>query len=167
MEFPADNFEEYLRARSGRLVRIAYLLTGDRARAEDLLQTVLLKVWPRWTRLAERGDPEAYLHRCLVNTMLTARWRRRVGEVALSDVDPAAPADADVETRLVVLRALARLPVRQRLTVVLRHLEDLSEPEVAERMGCTVGTVKSQNAKAMAALRRDLSLLGLKSGGSS
>jgi RNA polymerase sigma-70 factor (sigma-E family) len=158
-----DSFEDYLRARSGRLLRVAYLLTGGRGHAEDLLQTVLVKVWPRWNRVVSRGDPEAYLHRCLINAMLTARWRRRVAEVPLGDVDPG---DGDrlngaVETRLVVLQALARLPIRQRATVVLRHLEDLTEAEVAERMGCTVGTVKSQNAKALATLRHDLGLISL------
>jgi RNA polymerase sigma factor (sigma-70 family) len=94
--------------------------------------------------------------------------RARYGALALAAVESAPDAEprtrtlnGESETRLVVLRALARLPIRQRITVVLRYFEDLTEAQVADRMGCSIGTVKSQHAKAMASLRRDMNVASL------
>lgn len=136
-----------------RHIRLAMLLTGDRWRAEELLQDSLVKVYERWRRLSRLDDPHAYLRRALVNNN-TSGWRRSRRENLVGEVpDRAAPAgdldpDADV-----LRRALMSLPARQRAVVVLRHYEDLTEREVARVLGCTLGTVKSQNARALDKLR--------------
>ncbi|NES26350.1 SigE family RNA polymerase sigma factor [Micromonospora terminaliae] len=139
-----------------RHIRLAMLLTGDRWRAEELLQDSLVKVYERWRRLSRLDDPHAYLRRALVNNH-TSGWRRRRRESLVADVpDRAAPA-GDVGPDAVVLRrALTSLPAKQRAVVVLRHYEDLTEREVARLLGCTVGTVKSQNARALDKLRHFL-----------
>ncbi|WP_406038614.1 SigE family RNA polymerase sigma factor [Micromonospora sp. NBC_00898] len=139
-----------------RHIRLAMLLTGDRWRAEELLQDSLVKVYERWRRLSRLDDPHAYLRRALVNNH-TSGWRRRRRERLVADVpDRAAPA-GDVGPDAVVLRrALMSLPTKQRAVVVLRHYEDLTEREVAQLLGCSVGTVKSQNARALDKLRHFL-----------
>jgi len=134
-----------------RHLRLAMLLTGDRLRAEDLLQDSLVKMYERWGRLDRHSDLHAYLRRVVVNTH-TAWWRRRRRENLMAEVpDHAAPAgfDADVELK----RALDQLPPKQRAVVVLRLYEDLSERQTAEALGCSVGNVKSQYARALAKLR--------------
>jgi RNA polymerase sigma-70 factor (sigma-E family) len=141
--------EEYLKARSVRLLRVAYLLTGDVHAAEDLVQTALLRVWPHWSRVVGAGDPDAYTRTCLVNAFLSQRRRRMAPEVLVATHDGTERGVQDhhgleVETRLVVLSALARLPRRQRLTIVLRYFEDLSERQVADVMGCGIGTLKGR-----------------------
>jgi RNA polymerase sigma-70 factor (sigma-E family) len=142
------DIEEYVRVRTPALLRTAYLLTTDVHAAEDLVQTVLAKLWPRWQRLSTAGDPDAYVRRCLVNTFLSWRRRRAATELVLSDPpERSAPARHDqdsVGTRLLVLGALGQLPPRQRATVVLRFFNDLSEGQVAELMGCGIGTLKSR-----------------------
>jgi RNA polymerase sigma-70 factor (sigma-E family) len=135
-----------------RHLRLAMLLTGDRQRAEDLLQESLVKVYERWGRLHRLGDPHAYLRRVVVNTH-TSWWHRRRRENLVAEVpDRAAPPgfDADVELK----RALDELPPKQRAVVVLRLYEDLSERRTAETLGCSVGNVKSQYARALAKLRK-------------
>ncbi len=149
------DFEEFVAARGPRLLRMAWLLTGDAHLAEDLLQTVLAKVWPRWHRISS-DHPEAYIRKALVHTH-ASWWRRRWrGEVPHGEVpDTAAPADAyagvDLEQSLAA--AVRTLPVRQRAVVVLRFFEDLSVEETAATLGCAPGTVKSQSAKALRTLR--------------
>ncbi len=147
-------FAAFVLARSGPLLRTAHLLTGDLHRAEDLLQTAFERVARRWSRL--EGDPEAYLRRTLVN-LSHDRWRlslRRPREVAL-DVDTSMPADpyGQLEERHDLLRALAQLTSRQRAVLVLRYFEDLSEKDVADALGTSVGNVKSTTARALARLR--------------
>ncbi|MDX3238479.1 SigE family RNA polymerase sigma factor [Streptomyces sp. ME03-5709C] len=151
------DFEEFVAARGPRLLRVAWLLTGDRHLAEDLLQTVLARVWPKWRGIAGES-PEAYVRRALVNTASSwwqRRWRGEVPHGELPDTVPAASADpfasVDLEQSLAVL--IRRLPARQRAVVVLRYFEDLSVEETADVLGCRPGTVKSQAAKALAALR--------------
>lgn len=134
-------------------LKVARLLTGDPHRAEELLQDCLAKLYPRWRRLSRQGSPEAYLRRMLVNGNVTW-WRRRKRENLVAEppdrADPlAAPAEPYEELR----RALLALAPRQRAVVVLRHYADLRESDVAAAMGCSVGTVKSQNARALARLR--------------
>lgn len=136
-----------------RHIRLAMLLTGDRWRAEELLQDSLVKVYERWRRLSRLDDPHAYLRRALVNNQ-TSIWRRRRRESLVADVPERAAPAGDVGTDAIVLRrALLSLPVKQRAVVVLRHYEDLTEREVAQVLGCSVGTVKSQNARALDKLR--------------
>ncbi len=155
-------FTEFVRARGVALHRTAYLLTGDWALAEDLLQTALAKAYLRWDRI-ESTDPEAYVRRVLANTHATW-WRRRWrGEVPHDVMPDTAGTDGwgNVDSRAALLKALARLPRRMRAVVVLRYHEDMSEPEVASALGISVGTVKSQCAKALAKLREDTTLAGL------
>ncbi|MGW5240555.1 SigE family RNA polymerase sigma factor [Monashia sp. NPDC004114] len=161
-----DGFDAFVTARASALLRTAYLLTRDRALAEDLVQTSLAKAWFAWGRI--EGQPDAYVRKIIVNTY-SSWWRRRWnGEEATADL-PEAPAGGDhgpaagresrrVEERTDLWRALGRLPKRQRAVVVLRFYEDLSEAETAEIMQCSVGTVKSQASRALAKLRVDPSL---------
>jgi RNA polymerase sigma-70 factor (sigma-E family) len=136
-----------------RHIRLAMLLTGDRWRAEELLQDSLVKVYERWRRLSRLDDPHAYLRRALVNNH-TSGWRRRRRESLVADVPDRAAPGGDVGPDAVVLRrALMSLPPKQRAVVVLRHYEDLTEREVAQVLRCSLGTVKSQNARALEKLR--------------
>jgi RNA polymerase sigma-70 factor (sigma-E family) len=153
-----DGFAEFVAARSGALLRAAWLLTGDEAAAEDLLQTALAEVWPKWGRIAAGQSPEAYVRQVLVSRFLSGRRRRWRGEVP-SAVLPETPDGADLAgrsaTRDAVRRALARLSPQQRSVVVLRYLEDLSVEETARTLGCSTATVKVQAGRALAALRSD------------
>ena len=151
-------YDEFVVMRSPRLLRAAYLLTRDWAAAEDLLQTALAKAWFAWSRLD--SQPEAYVRKIMFNTY-ASWWRRRsFGEHPTAEFGehPAADRHAEVDARDEVWRALGRLPRRQRAVLVLRYFEDLSEAEIAETLGISAGTVKSQAAKALAKLRQDSSL---------
>jgi RNA polymerase sigma-70 factor (sigma-E family) len=154
----AVSFEEFVQARSGSLLRTALLLTGqNRAEAEDLLQLALERAYRHWTRVAGSGEPERYVRRILANASAD-RWRRlaRRPEHALpaDDAGPGIPDQAAIlADRDYLLRALAALPPRQRAVLVLRYYDDFSEAEVAEALGCSVGTVKSHAARALARLR--------------
>jgi RNA polymerase sigma-70 factor (sigma-E family) len=154
-----DGFRDYVAARQRGLLRAAWLLTGDWHSAEDLVQAALVRVWPRWARVAAGGDPDAYVRRVLVNVYLSARRRRWHGEYATGEL-PDGPTGADefasVDLRDAVGRALSGLGRRQRAVLVLRYFDDLSEAQVAAAMGCSIGTVKSQSAKALAKLRATL-----------
>lgn len=149
------DFSEFVAVRSGALLRTAYLLTGDWTSAEDLLQTALVKCWRSWSRVTEH--PEPYVHKTLVNTFLSGRRRRWIGEEPRSEVPESPAADDTTGTldRGVLWPALRRLPPRQRAVVVLRYYDDLSESDTARVLGISVGTVKSQASKALAALRVD------------
>jgi RNA polymerase sigma-70 factor (sigma-E family) len=138
------------------LLRVAFLLTGDRHAAEDLLQEVLEQVYVRWRRV--QASPEAYARRALVNRSIN-RWRRRARrpEQALGQHEGVARDHADaVALREVVVEALRALPARQRAAVVLRYLEDLPVADVAAAMGCSDGAVKSHAARGLARLREVL-----------
>jgi RNA polymerase sigma-70 factor (sigma-E family) len=158
-----EGFSDFVAARSRALLRTAWLLTGDWALAQDLVQTALAKAWPRWSRI-ERADPEAYVRRILVTTYATW-WRRRwLGETPSSALpDQAVRADQydEADRRSVVATALASLTRGQRAVVVLRYFDDLTEAQTAQALGCSVGTVKSQHARALAVLRRSTSLAAL------
>ncbi|MFJ8431598.1 SigE family RNA polymerase sigma factor [Kitasatospora sp. NPDC094019] len=152
------DFEEFVAARSPRLLRMAWLLTGDPYLAEDLLQTALAKVWPRWEQVAI-DRPEAYVRRVLVNSHVSW-WRRRWQGELPHDRLPEPPTVADpfeeVVTSQVVAAAVRALPARQRAVVVLRFFEDLSVEDTAEALGCSTGTVKSQTHRALQSLRGKL-----------
>ncbi|GAA3837635.1 SigE family RNA polymerase sigma factor [Sphaerisporangium flaviroseum] len=147
-------FREFVSARSPALMRLGYLLTGgDQHAAEDLLQTVLAKAAVRWSRIDE---PEAYVRRAMYRQQVSW-WRlassRRETVVAEA---PDAPGRDDTHTadlKLVLHHALARLTSRQRAVLVLRYFEDLPEAEVAQIMGCSVGTVRSTAHRSLARLR--------------
>lgn len=151
------DFDEFVAARSSRLLRTAYLLTRDRGLAEDLLQTALSMAWFAWGRID--GDPEPYVRRILVTTY-ASWWRRRWNGQQRTEslADTAAQRGKSSEDRHDLWTAMGRLPRRQRAVVVLRYFEDLTEAQTAAVLDCSVGTVKSQSAKAMAKLRVDPAL---------
>ena len=151
----AVSFDAFDAARSRALVRTAYLLTRDHALAEDLVQTALAKAWFHWARIRE-DNPEPYVRRVLVTTY-ASWWRRRWNSEIPTEELPEATAPAG-QDRLDLWDAIGRLPRRQRTVIVLRFYEDLSEAETARLMGSSVGTVKSQTAKALAKLRVDPSV---------
>ena len=146
----ADDFAEFVAARSGALLRTAYLLTGDHHEAEDLVQTALIKVVPRWGRLRE---PEPYVRRVLVNESISRWRRRRWRETSVPEVRDRTITGHDVDEQLVLRQALARLAPKQRAVVVLRYFDDLTEAQTAGVLGISVGTVKSQSRDALARLR--------------
>ena len=151
-------FRDFVAGGSHRHLRTAYLLTGNPADAEDLLQTALTKLMRVWDRVAAQGSPDAYLRTVIVNTH-ASRWQRRWrGEVATEALpegghDPYPESDERDRLR----RALLTLSKGERAVVVLRHVEDLPEAEVARVLGCSPGTVKSQSSRGLAKLRAALS----------
>jgi RNA polymerase sigma-70 factor (sigma-E family) len=149
-------FEVFVADASGRLMRTAYLLSGDRGHAEDLVQATLLRTARRWHRA--RQQPEAYARRVLVN-LAKDRWRslrRRVGEVAVTTDVVVVPEDDGVLEREHLLAAMRDLPSGQRAVLVLRYFDDLSVAETAAALDCSEGTVKSQTARALERMRRAL-----------
>lgn len=147
-------FEEFAAARTGALLRYAHVLTGDRGRAEDLVQDGLAGVYRHWERVGGR-NPEGYVRRSILHGYL-GRWRR-VGRWEQSSATPHEPAGPDL-SQLVVDRdamrqALATLPPRMRAVIVLRFYEDMTETQTAAALGIAVGTVKSTTAKALDKLR--------------
>ena len=149
-----ESFEEFVRARTAALSRVAYLMTGDHHLAEDLVQQALLRVAGRWPALVARGDPDAYVRRGMYNQHVSW-WRRREPTAARHEVPhDAAPDPGDsVVAAVAVRQALARLGARQRAVLILRYFEDLTEARTAEILGISVGTVKSQARDALARLR--------------
>ena len=153
----AREFDDFVASCSTRLLRTAYLLTHDRGRAEDLLQTALVKAWLSWSRI--EGDPVAYVNKILVNTYATW-WRRRWKDERPTDQLPdPGHEEVDAMLRHDLWEALGRLPRGQRAVIVLRFFEDLTETETARILGCSVGTVKSQTNRALGRLRIDEALL--------
>jgi RNA polymerase sigma-70 factor (sigma-E family) len=153
-----EEFDDFVAARSAGLLRTAYLLTRDHGLAEDLLQTALTKAWFAWGRI--EGEPEPYVRKVMVNTF-ASMWRRRWnGERPTEELpDEGYDAHGGRATSQDLWAALGRLPRRQRAVIVLRYFEDLTEAETARVLDCSVGTVKSQAAKALAKLRVDDGLL--------
>ena len=149
----AAAFRVFVVAHRQGLLRTAYLLTGDRGHAEDLVQTALLKSCRHWRRVAGTGDPSAYVRRVLVTTATS--WRRRLltTEQVMEAVPEQAHDDRYAERSDEVMQALRALPPRMRAVVVLRYYEDSSEVQTAELLGCSIGTVKTQSSRAMARLR--------------
>jgi RNA polymerase sigma-70 factor (sigma-E family) len=145
-----DEFSAWAAGVQRRLLRSAYLLTGDLQRAEDLVQEALVKVALRWSRL-RGGNPTAYARTVIVRDNIS--WWRRQREVATPTTRELAEVSTDPEAALVVRRALDRLTPKQRAVVVLRHFDDLSEQDTAAVLGVSVGTVKSQLSAALARLR--------------
>ncbi len=154
----SSTFDDFVAARGDALWRSAWLLTGDAHLAEDLVQTALAKSYRRWDRIGDVGGFEAYVRRTLYTTYVSW-WRRRWnGERATADLPETPVLGADLELRRDLLTALAALPRGQRAVLALRYFEDLSERETAATLGCSVGTVKSQTARAIAALRGSATL---------
>jgi RNA polymerase sigma-70 factor (sigma-E family) len=160
-------FEEFVAGSGPRLLGLAFLLTGDRGHAEDLLQVALERTARRWAAL--RGAPEAFT-RTVITNLATDRWRRRRARAVEVYLDPPATLGGTVGgtvsgtvggdlAEAVVLRtalaaAIRALPPRQRAVLVLRYFEDLTEPETAAVLGVSVGTVKSTTSRALLRLRQ-------------
>ncbi|MCM2420319.1 SigE family RNA polymerase sigma factor [Streptomyces sp. SID13666] len=152
-------FSSYVRAKGPTLLRTARSLTANPCDAEDLLQTALTKTYLAWDRIDDHRALDGYVRRTLVNTR-TSQWRkRRIDEFATEDVpEPLSTAPDHTEQqaqRDALLRAISRLPARQRAMVVLRYYEDMSEIQTAEALGVSVGTVKSAVSRALGKLRDD------------
>jgi RNA polymerase sigma-70 factor (sigma-E family) len=154
----AEPLRDFIAHRSAAMLRTAYLLVGDRAHAEDLLQTALIKTYLAWPRIRDPGALDAYVRRTMATTAISW-WRgRRFHERAAEqlpdrvDDDPVGPR-IERDAMWAHLRAL---PPRQRAVLVLRYYEGLSEAEIAETLGLSRGTVKSHAARALATLRARL-----------
>ncbi|GAA2615375.1 SigE family RNA polymerase sigma factor [Paractinoplanes durhamensis] len=149
-----EEFVEFAEASSARLQRAAYLLTGDPHQAEEAAQATLVRVYAAWGRI-RHGDPYAYARTALAN-LVHDQWRRPMREYA-TEVMPEqqAPRDVadDVTRRRWLISALRRLSPQERTVIVLRHLFDASETDVARDLNLPLGTVKSLNSRALAKLR--------------
>ena len=149
-----DEFADYIAARLPALRRLAFLLCQDWHRADDLAQAAAIKAYTHWARAARADNTNAYVNAILVREFLHERrsgWARRV---SLTDAPETAASQADHDSSLDLRSAVAALPPRQRAVLVLRFYCDLNVYQTAEALGCTHGTVKSQTAKALDALRR-------------
>lgn len=154
------DFETYVAGRWRPLLRAAWLLTGNWAAAEDLVQSALAQVWRSWPRVRAAAEPDAYVRRMLTNEFL-GQQRRRMSSELPTDVLPEAPVPdttVDVERRLALTRALQELAPQQRAAVVLRYFDDLSLEQTAAALGCSIGTAKSQTSRALAKLRGSVHL---------
>jgi len=154
-------FREYVAARSRSLLRTAYLLTGNVADAEDLVQSALAKTYLAWDRIEDRGALDGYVRRAMVNTHISWWRRRRLEEFPTDKIPDQVVADHSGNSDLQdsMRRAINRLPQRMRAAVVLRFYEDMTEAEVADVLGVSLGTVKSTVSRAVAKLRIDAELL--------
>ena len=154
-----DEFREFVTARWSALLRTAYLLTGNRERAEDLVQSALVRAHRHWPKIQREGRSEAYVRKTMVN--LNTDWWRRLGSrehavASVPDARPGPDAYAAFDLHDELWAALRELPARMRAVLVLRYFEDLSEAETAALLGCSAGTVKSQSSRGLGRLRHAL-----------
>ncbi len=156
-----DEFSRYVAERGPALLRMARSLTNSHADAEDLLQAALVKTFLSWDRITNPKAIDGYVRRAMVNTQIS-EWRRKRLDVYPTDEIPEQRVDDPTwrsDLADVVKRAIDRLPNRQRTTVVLRYYDDLTEAQIAQRMGVTLGTVKSTLSRAVEKLRLDADLI--------
>ncbi|MFF5211221.1 SigE family RNA polymerase sigma factor [Streptosporangium sp. NPDC000396] len=150
------DYAEYVAQRHERLRRTAYLLTRDWAIAEDLVQTALAKAWIAWRRID--GDPDPYVYRIIANTHASwwrRRWRGEIPTGELPDRAVAGDFAGDVANREALWMAIGALSGRQRAVVVLHYFEEMTLAQVADVLGCSLGTVKGQLGRALTRLRVD------------
>ena len=151
---PPASYEEYVAARWPTLYRTAYLMTGNHADAEDLVQTALVKAYAAWSKVVAADSADAYVRKILTNTFLSGRRPLRVTRERLVDRMPEVPMTVPgAEDRLSIWPHVSSLPPRQRAVVVLRYYEDLSEQQIADALGCSPGTVKSNASLALKSLK--------------
>jgi RNA polymerase sigma-70 factor (sigma-E family) len=157
-----SEFERFAALHADALLRSAYLMTGDRGEAEDLVQECLLRLARQWPRVRSMEHPGAYARRVLFNLILDGggqRARRRTELLAVRTTaghgrtDQTTPA---LETHLELVQALGGLPVRQRAVLVLRYFADLPANEVALILDCSPGTIKSSTSRGLERLREAL-----------
>jgi RNA polymerase sigma-70 factor (sigma-E family) len=157
---PAEEaFREFVEGSWHRLLRTAYLLTGDHASAEDLVQTALMQTYRHWRRIRRTDAPEVYVRRVLVNCNTSVWRRRRVHEYSTAAVPEIRRVHDHQDAYAVrdeLWRSVKEMPPRMRTVFVLRYFEDMSEADVAEVMGCAIGSVKSQISRGLTRLRADL-----------
>ena len=152
-----DEFSDFVAARQGHLRRIAYAVCGDWHRADDLLQTSLVKLYVAWPRLHLDGREEAYARQIIVRANIDESrrpWRRE--RSGLDGHDPVARPELPTEERSALFAALQELPVMQRKVVVLRHWLGLSVAETAHELGIATGTVKSHSSRGIESLQAAL-----------
>src|SRR3954469_2785776 len=153
------DFEAYLAARQPSLLRTAYLLTGNRHDAEDLVQTAFAKLYLSWDKVRDRGSMDGYVRRILVNehnSLWRRAWKKRehvAADETLHALDRPHHDIRDEGAGAALWEVVQTLPRKARAVVVLRYYEELSEAETADVLGISVGTVKSQTSRALAALR--------------
>ncbi|MFE0811731.1 SigE family RNA polymerase sigma factor [Streptomyces sp. NPDC058794] len=151
-------FTAYVQERRASLYATAYHLTGDRFEAEDLLQSALFSTYRAWDRISDKAAVGGYLRRTMTNLHISAWRRRKLNEYPTEEL-PEAPGDTDAmrgtELRTVLWQALARLPELQRTMLVLRYYEGRTDPEIADILGISVGTVKSSIWRSLRRLRDD------------
>ncbi|WP_380286249.1 SigE family RNA polymerase sigma factor [Kitasatospora purpeofusca] len=151
-------FTAYVRERRASLYATAYHLTGDRYEAEDLLQSALFSTYRAWGRITDKAAVGGYLRRTMTNLHISAWRRRKVNEYPTEEL-PETVGDTDAmggtELRTVLWQALAKLPENQRTMLVLRYYEGKTDPEIADVLGISVGTVKSSIWRALRRLRDD------------
>lgn len=153
-------YEEFVTDRLGSLLRYAVMLTGDVHSAEDIVQETMVRVQLNWRRVARADSPERYVRRMLTNQYLDWRrgsWLRRVLlHAEPPDATPAGDHAQAAADRDEVWCWLARLPRQQRAALVLRYYEGLPDAEIADVLGCAVGTVRAHVSRALATLRTEL-----------
>ncbi|MFF0220805.1 SigE family RNA polymerase sigma factor [Streptomyces sp. NPDC004629] len=151
-------FTAYVQERRASLYATAYHLTGDRFEAEDLLQSALFSTYRAWDRISDKAAVGGYLRRTMTNLHISAWRRRKLNEYPTEEL-PETPGDTDAmrgtELRAVLWQALARLPELQRTMLVLRYYEGRTDPEIADILGISVGTVKSSIWRSLRRLRDD------------
>ncbi len=155
----AAAFDDFVHARSAALHRAAYLMVGDQSLAQDLVQEALVKTYAAWPRIRDHSRAEAYCRKAITTTAISwfrrRRWTHERTVEAMPEPPPSERADpaSSVAQSQWLWEALQSLPARQRISIVLRYYEDLTEAQTAEAMGCAVGTVKSQVSAGIARLR--------------
>lgn len=155
-------FDEFISARLTALVRYATVVSCDPHLGEDIAQEVLVRAHARWSRIGGLDAPEQYVKRMIVNEFLSWRRRRAASLVPLAreSLDalavPAPDPTLARDERDVMLRAIATLPPRQRAAVALRYYDDVNDEQIAELLGCRIGTVRSLISRALATLRTSL-----------
>jgi len=148
-------FREFVTARSANLLRLARVLTADRHAAEDLVQISLLNTWRSWSRVRTADDPDAYVRRVMVNAAAGGLRRRWRGEVPTERLPERAVGDhaGAIGDRDALVQEVRGLPPRQRAAIALRYFADLDDQQVADALGCSVSTARSQISRGLEKLR--------------
>jgi RNA polymerase sigma-70 factor (sigma-E family) len=153
------DFEDFVASRGRALERYAFVLSGDPHRAQDLVQTSLVKAYRRWSWVARADDPDRYVRRILTRSFIDETRRRSSSERPTAEV-PDVPGGRDPATVAVVRdqvrRALATLTAQQRAVLVLRHFEGYDDPAIADVLHCSVATVRSHASRGLDRLRQFL-----------
>ena len=160
-ERSGEEFREFMHGRWPSMVRLAYGLTGDQGHAEDVAAAAFARAYAAWPRVSRSGSPEAYVRKIVINENRNRFRKRRVAEQLTDQLPEQGITDmtGHRDERLALIAALQRLGPRQRAVVVLRYWVGLTETEVAVTLGCSVGTVKSQASRGLAALRASAELV--------